>query len=225
MATVAQGRAILRRGGRLARANGGMAALVLALSGLACWLLFPRDAALLARLHFWSPAQEMVAHRIAWYLGTWGDYPTYNLPFAVIVWIYGVAAKSGHWRRVAVVALLGATLAGVFDDCFRLTLGRPRPDTHLADHFYGPSHAIRGGYQSFPSGHAASVVGMAAALVLVEWRLSLLTGLFALGVIWGRMELYRHWPSDVVVGTLVGLYFGLLISWGAQTRSKQKGSP
>ena len=59
------------------------------------------------------------------------------MPLALAIWLYGVGTKSSAWRRVAVICFLGATLAGLFDDFFRLTLGRPRPDTlahaHLSD--------------------------------------------------------------------------------------------
>jgi len=193
-----------------------LAAIILGL------LVHPYDQQLLVVVHFGNDAQEKVAHELAWYLGTWGDYPTYNVPLALLLWIYGAATGSSHWRRVAVIAFLGASLAGLFDDFFRLSLGRPRPDTlahtHLTDGFYGPAYAFSGGYQSFPSGHAASVFGTAMALLMVDLPLGLLTTAFALGVIWARMELYRHYPSDVVVGSIIGIYFGLLVGFGTKVR-------
>lgn len=181
-------------------------------------LVWPHDRALLEAIHFWSGAAEETAHNIAWYLSTWGDYPTYNLPLALALWIYGVATKSRAWRRAALIAFLGATLAGGFDDCFRLTLGRPRPDAHMPDGFYGMTYAFSGGFQSFPSGHAASVFGAGIALLVTELPLGLITTAFALSVVWARMELYRHYPSDVVVGTIIGIYFGLLVGLGAKVR-------
>jgi len=175
-----------------------------------------------SRGHIWHGEQERVARSIAWFLGNWGDYLTYNVPLALAIWLYGVGTKSSAWRRVAVICFLGATLAGLFDDCFRLTLGRPRPDalahTHMADGFYGITHAFRGGFESFPSGHAAAVFGAAAALIVTDLPLGLLTTAFALGVIWARMELDRHYPSDVVVGSIVGVYFGLMVGFGAKRR-------
>jgi membrane-associated phospholipid phosphatase len=181
-------------------------------------LIFPHDQVLLAKIHFWRPAQERIAHQIAWYLGTWGNYPTYNVPLALVIWLYGVGTKSSTWRRVAVICFLGATLAGLFDDCLRLTLGRPRPDAHMPDGFYGITYAFRGGFQSFPSGHAAAVFGTAAALIVTDLPLGFITTAFALGVVWARMELYRHYPSDVVVGSIIGVYFGLMVGFGAKLR-------
>jgi membrane-associated phospholipid phosphatase len=216
VATVAQGRLILRGIWALFWSR-KLLALGVSVGALAIFaVIWPHDPALLAAIHFWDAGQEEVAQRVAWYLSTWGDYPTYNVPFALAVWIYGVATKSRAWRRVAVIYFLGASLAGLFDDCLRLTLGRPRPDAHMPDGFYGITHSFKGGFQSFPSGHAASVLGGAVALLTTEIPLGVLTTVFALGVIWARMELYRHYPSDVAVGAIIGIYFGLLVGFGAK---------
>jgi membrane-associated phospholipid phosphatase len=222
VASVAQGRTILRGFWALVCTR-KLFAVALALVAMALgWLVHLDDQGLLGEIHFWNDAQEKMAHNIAWFLGTYGDYPTYNVPLALLIWVYGVATKSSHWRRVAMIAFLGATLAGLFDDGFRLTLGRPRPDTlqhtHLADGFYGPAYAFRGGYQSFPSGHAASVFGTAFALIVADLPLGIATTIFAFGVVWARMELYRHYPSDIVVGMAIGVYFGLMVGLGARVR-------
>ena len=163
VASVAQGRTVLRGCWILFRARKLLALGVFAGALALGALIWPHDQALLAKIHLWRGGQEDAARGLAWFLGTWGDYPTYNVPLALAIWLYGAATKSSAWRRIAVICFLGATLAGLFDDFFRLTLGRPRPDTvehtHLADGFYGITYAFRGGFQSFPSGHAAAVFG------------------------------------------------------------------
>ncbi len=65
---------------------------------------------------------------------------------------------------------------------------------------------------------------MAVALLLVCRPLGIITGIYALAVIWARMELDKHYPSDVLVGSIVGLYFGVLIgsAAGGQRRSEQR---
>ena len=215
---MAQGRTVLRGVWSLFRARKLPALGVFAGAAALGALIFPHDEALLAKMHIWQGEQERVARSIAWYLGTWGDYPTYNVPLALAIWLYGVVTKKHAWRRVAVICFLGATLAGLFDDCFRLTLGRPRPDAHMPDHFYGITYAFSGGFQSFPSGHAAAVFGTAAALFVTDLPLGFITTAFALGVVWARMELDRHYPSDVVVGSIIGVYFGLMVGFGAKLR-------
>lgn len=215
---MAQGRTILRGVWSLFRARKLPALGVFAGAAALGALIFLHDEALLAKMHIWQGEQERIARSIAWFLGNWGDYLTYNVPLALVIWLYGIATKSSAWRRVAVICFLGATLAGLFDDCFRLTLGRPRPDAHMPDHFYGITYAFRGGFESFPSGHAAAVFGAAAALLVTDLPLGFITTAFALGVVWARMELDRHYPSDVVVGSIIGVYFGLMVGFGAKLR-------
>ena len=186
---------------------------------LVAWIM-PRDPGLLRSLHFWAHRPEEIAQSIASALGTWGDYPTYNVPLALAIWCYGVWKKSQAWRRVAVVCFLGATLAGAFDDCLRLTLGRPRPDAHIMDGFYGIRYTLQSRYQSFPSGHAAAVFGTAISLLIVRWPLGALTTLYAIAVVWARMELNRHYPSDVAVGSVIGIYFGAMVGFGSKWRGR-----
>jgi membrane-associated phospholipid phosphatase len=218
IASAAQGRAILRGVSLLFRANKLLAFCVFVGALALGLLIFPHDRSLLETVHFWKGGRSDEARQVAWYLGTWGDYPTYNLPLALLIWIYGAATRSSAWRRIAIICFLGATFAGLFDDFFRLTLGRARPDANLPDRFYGIAYAFSGGFQSFPSGHAAAVFGTAAALIVTDLPLGLLTTLFALAVVWARLELYRHYPSDVAVGSVIGIYFGLLVGLGAKLR-------
>jgi membrane-associated phospholipid phosphatase len=211
--TWAETRAILRTFGGLARRQVGWAIGAVLFCAVVVALFRPHDRAWLTAVQLFRGDAEKTAHGMAWQLGRWGDYPTYNLPVAILVWIYGAVTKSPAWRRVAIVAFLGASLAGLFDDCFRLTMGRPRPDVYppVPDGFYGPAKALFGRYESFPSGHAASDVGMAVALLYVSRGLGVLTSAYALAVIWGRMELNKHYPSDVAVGSIIGIYFGALL--------------
>jgi membrane-associated phospholipid phosphatase len=224
-ATVAQGRHLLRVFGRLVVSYRlfGLGMLLLAVVLFA--LIYPLDYRLLATLHFWQHGPKAAAQGVAFTLGTWGDYPTYNVPLALLIWLYGVWKKSTAWRRIAVVCFLGATLAGMFDDCFRLSLGRPRPDAHVPDAFYGLGYALQGRYQSFPSGHAASVFGTACSLLVVCRPLGIMTTLYAIAVAWARMEIYRHYPSDVAVGSVIGIYFGVMIGWAAQVRPAGRHRP
>jgi membrane-associated phospholipid phosphatase len=216
LAGVAQGRTVLRGTWALFRTHKVFSLGILASALTLGAFIWPHDRQLLETVHWWCRRHQESAHRLAWYLSTWGDYPTYNVPFALAIWLYGVATKSWAWRRAAIICFLGATLAGLFDDCFRLTLGRPRPDAHMPDGFYGITYAFRGGFQSFPSGHAASVFGAAVGLLVVKRPLGIAATLFALAVIWARLELNRHYPSDVAVGSIIGIYFGLMVGFGAK---------
>ena len=63
---------------------------------------------------------------------------------------------------------------------------------------------------SFPSGHAAASFAAASALVFSRNRWGWLAMLAALGVALSRLYLHVHYPSDVLVGALLGVLCGFL---------------
>jgi membrane-associated phospholipid phosphatase len=224
ISTVAQARTILRGSWYLAR-HGWLVGIISALLVLVITIfLLPHDHLSLVRFHSCYLFQNSSAWRAASFFGTWGDYLTYNVPLALGLWLYGYYRKSSAWRRTAVICFLGGSLAGLFDDCFRLTLGRPRPDAHLPDGFYGLPSALNPRFQSFPSGHAAAVFGSAVALLLANRVLGLITMAYAIMVVWARLELYRHYPSDIAVGSIIGICIGLLVGYGARVQARARPS-
>ena len=80
LATVAQGRTILRGIWALFWLRRLLALGIFVGALVVGALIWPHDRVLLAAVHFWDAGQEEVAQRVAWYLSTWGDYPTYNVP-------------------------------------------------------------------------------------------------------------------------------------------------
>jgi membrane-associated phospholipid phosphatase len=52
---------------------------------------------------------------------------------------------------------------------------------------------------------------MGLALLGMNRPLGLLATLYAFLVVWSRMELNRHFPSDVLVGSIIGIYCGVLV--------------
>ena len=194
--------------------------LTTTLLGLTAWHF---DHDILKIVHI----DSLRAEKVAQFCSYWGDYQTYSVPLAITIWAYSpwaFAAKSRrYWRRVAMVCFLGASLTGLFNDFFRLSLGRPRPysvdPAHgVVDTFYGPSFTWYGQYQSFPSGHAATSFGTGASLLMVNPPLGIAATLYAATICWARMDLQRHYPSDIAVGAMVGIFGGLCI--GAAGRRK-----
>ena len=93
VATWAQGRTVLRGFGHMAWRHKTAAVAAASVALVLVALIMPRDPGLLRSLHFWKHRPEEMAQSIAYALGTWGDYPTYNLPLALIIWGYGVWKK------------------------------------------------------------------------------------------------------------------------------------
>lgn len=213
-ASVAEGRTLLRGFAAVARRNLRWLPPILLLTlalGLMAW---HEDRALLAFIQQGNAYPGV--NTVARFLSKWGDYQTYSVPLALVLWLYGVLRRERSWRRIALVCFLGASLAGLFNDCFRLTLGRPRPNAEKPDGFYGPRLTWYGDYQSFPSGHSATAFGTGVSLLVVDPPLGVVTTVYACGVAWARMDLNRHYPSDITVGTMVGIVFGLAVGYGAK---------
>ena len=125
-----------------------------------------------------------------------------------------------HRFRASRLAFLVAgtgLLTGAAATIVRSLVGRTRPDSHELQGFYGiwhDSHWIIGKYEfgAFPSGHAATVIGLAAAAWLIDRRLGLLAAIYALVVSWSRLALGCHLFSDEIAAAIVGIYGAQLVS-------------
>ena len=111
--------------------------------------------------------------------------------------------------------MLTCELAGLAGLILRLLTGRTRPLAHVPQGFYGvwhDGHSIIGKYEfsSFPSGHSATAVGLAAAAWLVHRGWGALAAVYALAVLWSRLALQCHHLSDVVASTALAIPLALL---------------
>jgi membrane-associated phospholipid phosphatase len=116
----------------------------------------------------------------------------------------GVAAK-------IFFVMLTCSLTGLAATILRGLLGRTRPLNHdVPQGFYGvwhDGHWLIGkfAYNSFPSGHAGTVAGLAAAAWLVHRGWGAVAMLYAVAVMWSRIALQYHHLSDVVASTLLSI--------------------
>jgi membrane-associated phospholipid phosphatase len=98
----------------------------------------------------------------------------------------------------------------------RILTGRTRPLAHAAQGFYGvwhDGHWIIGKYEfsAFPSGHAATAVGLAAAVWLVHRGWGAVAAVYALAVMWSRLALQCHHLSDVVASTVLAIPLAVML--------------
>ncbi len=151
------------------------------------------------------------------------------VPVLLLVGLLAVVARSD--RRVALRALLAAGAAWgaamLVADLMWANIDRARPQEAYAEVLRTPEElatcaarpealALRSGgstSRSFPSRHGLTV----GVFVLVLWRARRWAGLVAaaygLVVCVGRIYVGKHWPSDLVVGVLIGA----LLAWAAWT--------
>jgi membrane-associated phospholipid phosphatase len=186
-----------------------MAVAVLALVGAA----FMFDEALWnwLRAHQTKPLL-----RLADFFSRYGDWPEFMVAGGLLL----VVAFLMHWRKVLRLVLymmLASTIAGALVNSVRVTSGRPRPNAkEIPEAWYG---LWRGGqfllfknkYHSFPSGHTAAAFGFFGILAFARPRFGWLFFLVAFAIGWARVYIGAHHLSDVLIGSLVGLFVAWLI--------------
>ncbi|HLH55141.1 MAG TPA: phosphatase PAP2 family protein [Verrucomicrobiae bacterium] len=134
-----------------------------------------------------------------------------------VVAVFGIAGSLSLFllrrfhasRGVFLVALTGL-MTGATATIIRSLVGRTRPDSHELQGFYGvwhDSHWIIGKYEfgAFPSGHVATVIGLAAATWLINRKFGALAGMYALLVSWSRIALGCHHLSDEIAAAIIGV--------------------
>ena len=113
-------------------------------------------------------------------------------------------SKEGYDRErwsqlveLGLIALAAKNLIGKarpeFYDGAVLWVSQPLADSYL--------------YASFPSGHSTTVAALAAAVFLTAPRLAWIATPFALWIAFTRLITGAHFPSDVVAGMLLGVFF------------------
>ena len=103
-------------------------------------------------------------------------------------------------------------LAGIlarlgFTELIRLFWNRPRP--FIGNHInLLLSHSAS---SSFPSGHAAFFFGLSTVIYSYNKRTGYLFFLASFLISISRVFAGIHWPSDILAGTAIGIFSGLLI--------------
>lgn len=113
-------------------------------------------------------------------------------------------------RNVGRSLCIGFISAGIISQVLKHLIGRARPrfDDNLM--FIGPS--LKGGYDSFPSGH--TTVTFCLAYILSQYYPRYRAAFFLFAAVTGieRIEGTAHFPSDVLAGAIVGLIVGKILS-------------
>jgi len=156
----------------------------------------------------------------------WGGTVTILILTAVVL-------DRRRWRVFLPLAIpsLGA---GLIADGVKLLIGRWRPSavgtfSSVSETFIGwlpllkQSTAIGSNYamQSFPSAHATTAAGLAAALAMLYPRGRWLFAAFALLAMLQRVEAQAHYCSDVLAGAAIGLAVSAGVSRWHEVRGQR----
>ncbi|HMQ77350.1 MAG TPA: phosphatase PAP2 family protein [Flavobacteriales bacterium] len=151
----------------------------------------------------------------------------YGLPACLL--LFGWLRKHPDSTRRALVILASAGIAALVVNVLKFTIDRPRPFDVLPF----VTKLAGGGGGSFPSGHTSDAFAatLAITLLLRRWWVALPMFVWALAVGWSRMALGVHYPSDVIVGAVIGAlaalvtYYYCAPRWLMATGTKQFQGP
>lgn len=143
-------------------------------------------------------------------------------PFGNPYWVGGVLLSSyalshwGHhpqWRSISEEALQSVVAASFTTLLLKMAFHRERPreQSQLDPYrFHGPS--FRRQNLSFPSGHATVAFALASSLSMhfeENWYWGIPLYGLAAATAWQRVYQQEHWPSDVLMGALIGSFIGV----------------
>ncbi len=114
---------------------------------------------------------------------------------------------SGRWEQWLAAGLL-APVAIVFNYAIKVVVRRPRPVLDGLPPLGGAPSSL-----SFPSAHATSSFAAATVMTRIAPEAAA-TFALAIAIAICRPYLGMHYPSDVLVGALLGLGLGLLFPLG-----------
>ena len=169
---------------------------------------------------------ELNSHHSSFFdeLMYWVSHKFFWIPFYLLL-VYLMVRR---WRWNTVYVLIAIALVIALADQFtsgfmKPFFERPRPchDPELG-HLVHTFKDKCGGRYGFASSHAANTFGLASFLWLQlrkSYRWIWLLFIWAVLVSYSRVYLGVHYPGDITVGALIGLFFGWLVYWVYQRTS------
>ncbi len=146
----------------------------------------------------------------------------YLVPSGVIVLLLAALASPAlpRFTRGVLAALaarcgfffLAIGVPGLVTTFFKHVLGRARPYVEPAGHpFTFIGFSLDSNYASLPSGHGTTAASVAVAIGALFPRTRWIMWLYVLTIMFSRIVLMSHHPSDVFAGALVGALFAALV--------------
>lgn len=166
-----------------------------------------------------APAAHLAAGAPAWLvrlstlLTVTGQGATSLIPLGLAVLVLALTARLSpshapvcrRWLGPCCFIFLAVALSGLAVDVLKVLAGRPRPYMLLRDGAWWPqplSHLfpLKSAWQSWPSGHANTLMALALAVGAVWPRYAAPALLLACVLATTRVWLAMHYPADVAAG-------------------------
>ena len=155
-------------------------------------------------------------HRLAWWCSKLGEGWVVAAGGIILSAVLLVANRPQHAAKIFFIVLTAEFTGGVAT-VLRVLTGRTRPNNlEVPQGFYGVWHAGhwiigQAKFSAFPSGHAATAVGLAAAAWLVHRGWGAVAAVYALAVMWSRIALQAHHLSDVVASAVLAVPLAIML--------------
>jgi membrane-associated phospholipid phosphatase len=143
--------------------------------------------------------------------------------FSGAVYLGGLAFGSEEVRTTGRLLMESLLLSGVTVSVLKFSIGRSRPYNNLG-HTDFRWFEIEDKYESLPSGHSAVAFSMASVIAgrIDKWWAYPICYSFAGMTAFARIHYDKHWLSDVLMGSAIGIISGNVINAAEENRKNNK---
>lgn len=126
----------------------------------------------------------------------------FAIGFPVLLFVISLVKKDKVKQQNSFYIGASVLSSAIISNILKYTIDRPRPFVT----YWFIEKVTGGASPSFPSGHSSDAFALATAVSLIwpKWYIIIPSYAWAGAVVYSRMDLGVHYPSDVLVGAVIG---------------------
>jgi membrane-associated phospholipid phosphatase len=135
----------------------------------------------------------------------------YSLIPALLLYLY---YKKRDLKRAlkAWFIFVSVAMSGIAVLLIKMFFGRFRPELYFEKNLFGfDFFHIRNSMTSFPSGHSTTAMGVMVGLGILFPKFRIPLFLLGVSIMISRLVIVRHYPSDIMIGGLLGALTSLFL--------------